>query len=338
MHPPCQAVAVKRRLQHWLEARWYGGAPVPAWLAGLERLYARLAARDRRRQQARQRHVPAPVIVVGNIAVGGSGKTPLVIALVQQLRKAGWRPGVVSRGYGRRGHQVHLVASGDTSAQAGDEPLLIARATSAPVMVGADRHAAARALLATGSVDIIVADDGLQHLALGRDVEIVVIDGRRRFGNGRLLPAGPLREAPARLDAVDLVLVNGPRRPDEAGFDLVLGDAQPLLGGPAQPLAAFTGTPVHAVAGIGDPERFFAALRRAGLQTVENPFPDHHHFRASDLDFPQPLPVLMTAKDAVKCQGFARPGWFQVPVTLRLDPPARTRLQAILERLATTRQ
>lgn len=329
---------MKQHLQRWLEARWYGRAPVPMWLAGLERLYARLAAADRRRQMARQVRLPVPVIVVGNIGIGGSGKTPLVMALVGQLRQAGWQPGVVSRGYGRRGGGVHRVGPADRVEQAGDEPVLIARSTGAPVMVAADRVAAARALLASGQVDIIVADDGLQHLALARDAEIVVIDGRRQLGNRRLLPAGPLRESVQRLQQVDLVLVNGARPAGQAGFDLVMASAEGLCHGSTRPLADFRSGPVHAVAGIGDPARFFSALREAGLEIIEHPFPDHHPFRLADLDFPDHLPVLMTAKDAVKCRAFARPEWFQVPVQAVLDRSAHRQVEHLLARLAARRQ
>lgn len=329
---------MRRRLQHWLEARWYGAAPVPFWLAGLERVYAWLAARDRRRQRARQVCLPVPVIVVGNIGIGGSGKTPLVMALVEQLRQAGWHPGVASRGYGRRGGGVHRVAPADEAALAGDEPLLIVRATGAPVVVATDRVAATKALLEGDGVDIVVCDDGLQHLALARDVEIVVVDGRRRFGNARLLPAGPLRETPARLHTVNLVLVNGPRQAGEAGFDLVMEQARSLIDDRPRPLAEFCHAPVHAVAGIGDPARFFNALREAGLEPIEHPFPDHHRFQSQDLDFPDSLPVLMTAKDAVKCQAFARPHWFQVPVSAALDSLAQARLATVIDGLTEARR
>ncbi|MCK9489696.1 MAG: tetraacyldisaccharide 4'-kinase [Xanthomonadales bacterium] len=322
-----------RGLQHWLEARWYGNAPVPWWLAGLERLFAWLAARDRRRQRARQVRLPVPVIVIGNIGVGGSGKTPLVIALIEHLRQAGWRPGVVSRGYGRRGKGIHRVAPADAVEHAGDEPVLIARRTGAPVVVAADRVAAGRTLVATGEIDIVLADDGLQHLALARDVEIVVIDGRRRLGNARLLPAGPLREAPQRLRQVDLVLVNGPRQDGEPGFDLVMDQARSLGDDTPRPLREFQSGPVHAVAGIGDPARFFTALRQAGLTLIEHPFPDHHRLQPDDLDFPDRQPVLMTEKDAVKCRDFAQPHWFHVPVNATLDARALASVAELLARL-----
>lgn len=325
-------------MQRWLEARWWQQAPVPAWLAGLSRLYGLLAARRARRHAARARPLPVPVLVVGNLTVGGSGKTPVVIALVEALRALGWRAGVVSRGYGGRGRGVREVPVDGDPALFGDEPVLIARRTGAPVVVGRDRVAAAHHLLAKHPVDLVIADDGLQHHRLARDLEICVVDGRRRFGNGRLLPAGPLREPVERLAGVDLVLVNGPARPGETGFDLAPGDAWRLADGAVRPLAAFAGTPVHAVAGIGDPQRFFATLAAAGLQVVPHPFPDHHRHRPGELAFGDGLPVLMTEKDAVKCLAFAEPGWHALPVTAHLPAgwvegllarlPARRRLPA----------
>lgn len=318
--------------RHWLEARWYGGAPVPFWLAGLSRLYAALAVRRRQRQLRRAQRLPVPVIVVGNLSVGGTGKTPVVIALVQALQVAGMRPGVISRGYGGRETGPAELGADAEPGQYGDEPVLIALRTGVPVVIGRDRPAAGRHLLHRHpDVDVIVCDDGLQHYRLARNVEIAVVDGRRRHGNGRLLPAGPLREPLQRLAEVDLSLVNGPRSGDEPGFDLRAGALEPLLGGPCRPLSDFAGAGVvHAVAGIGDPERFFATLRAAGLDIVAHPYPDHHHYRAGDLDFEDRLPVLMTEKDAVKCRAFAQPHWYALPVAAEL--PAGL-IEFILQRL-----
>jgi tetraacyldisaccharide 4'-kinase len=313
----------------WLEARWWQQAPVPGWLAALSRLYGRVAHWRRRRATAAAVTLPVPLVVVGNVAVGGTGKTPVVIALVEALVAAGFRPGVISRGYGGRG-PGGLVPPGGDPARYGDEPVLIARRTGVPVWVDRDRVAAGRALLADQGVDVIVADDGLQHYRLGRRVEIAVVDGRRRFGNGRLLPAGPLREPTSRLAQVDLVLVNGLRSPHELGFDLRADDPRALRDDQRRPLAAFTGSPVHAVAGIGDPSRFFASLRAAGLEPIEHPFPDHHRYRPSDLAFGDPRPVLMTEKDAVKCAAFAQANWYALPVSAALPAAAIAR---VLERL-----
>lgn len=322
---------MRRRLQRWLEARWYGGAGVPLWLDWLSRLYGAVSERRHRRELRRRQPLPVPVIVVGNLTVGGAGKTPVVIALIEALREAGFRPGVISRGYGGRERGPVQVADDGDPARFGDEPVLIAARTGVALAIGRDRVAAARLLLeAHPGTDVIVSDDGLQHYRLARDIEIVVVDGRRRFGNRRLLPAGPLREPLERLAEADWVLVNGPRRDDEAGFDLTPTVAWPMAGGVPRPLSGFAGGAVHAVAGIGEPQRFFLALRLAGLDVVEHAFDDHHPFTPDDLAFGDGHPVLMTEKDAVKCRSFARPNWFAVPVSARLPQPF---VAALLSRL-----
>ncbi|MFP5374335.1 MAG: tetraacyldisaccharide 4'-kinase [Gammaproteobacteria bacterium] len=322
---------------------WYGEAPVPLLAALLERPFRALAGLRRGAYRAgllRPRRVPVPVVVVGNISAGGTGKTPLVLALVERLRGAGWNPGVASRGHGRRdAGMARWVEAGTDPALGGDEPVLLARLGAAPVRVDRDRVAAARALAAAGC-DVVVCDDGLQHYRLARDVEIEVIDGRRRYGNRRLLPAGPLREPPQRAADCDFRVVNlGDAGPEEegagAGFGewamrLVPGPARPLLGGRPRPLAAFTGQRVHAVAGIGNPDRFFTMLRRAGIAVVPHAFPDHHRYRAADFAFGSDLPVLMTEKDAVKCAAFASPRFHAVPV--RAELPEAFWI-ALLERL-----
>lgn len=307
---------------------WYDGSLPPLHARALSALYAGIVALRRgayRRGLLRRRHPGVPVIVVGNIVAGGSGKTPLVIALVERLRAAGWTPGVASRGHGRRDAGTsRWVEAGSDPALAGDEPVLIARRTGARLRVDRDRAAAALALAQAGC-DIVVCDDGLQHYRLARDIEIEVLDLRRRYGNGRLLPAGPLREPVERAaDCAFRVLNLGACAEDAgAGFGewpmrLQPGDARPLRGGRPVPLAAFAGSRVHAVAGLGDPGRFFAMLRDAGIAVVPHVFPDHHAYVAGDFAFGSPLPVLMTEKDAVKCDAFARPGWHAVPVQAQL--------------------
>jgi tetraacyldisaccharide 4'-kinase len=259
------------------------------------------------------------VIVVGNITAGGAGKTPLTMALVERLRAEGWTPGVASRGYGRDDVATPAWVERDSAvAQVGDEPLLIARRTGAKTRVDRDRAQAARALVAAGC-DIVVCDDGLQHYRLARDIEIEVIDGRRRYGNGRLLPAGPLRELPARGTLCDFRIVNGGNSGfGEWSMKLIANQALPLAGGRARALAAFAGQRVHAVAGIGDPERFFGMLRDLGIAVVPHAFADHHRYEAADFEFGSRLPVLMTEKDAVKCTAFVGDGFFSVPVQAEL--------------------
>jgi tetraacyldisaccharide 4'-kinase len=306
-----------------LQRRWYSpDAAPPWWSRPLTTLYGCVTATRRwlyRRGWLRSQRLPVPVLVVGNIVAGGAGKTPLVIALIEALRKQGWKPGAVSRGYGGSATSPVLLDMQPDPAVVGDEPALIRMRTGVPVAVGSKRVAAARLLLAEG-VDVIVADDGLQHYALARDVEICVVDGVRRLGNGRLLPAGPLRESGMRLQEVDFVVCNGGEPSDgEIPMRLVLADAISIAGpGRRVPLVHFSGNQVHAVAGIGHPARFFDALRTQGIEPLEHPFPDHHRYAASDFDFGDNRPVLMTEKDAVKCSTLAREDWWHVPVTAEL--------------------
>lgn len=251
----------------------------------------------------RSRRLPVPVIVVGNITAGGTGKTPLTLALVDWLRAAGLRPGIVSRGHGGQGREPMPVLPDSDPAVAGDEPVLLARRAGCPVWIGRRRVSAARRLLAMHpEVDLILADDGLQHYALARDFEIVVVDGIRGLGNGWLLPAGPLRECRRRLERVDAVVVNGRMRTDLPGrvFSMRLaGEVFRHLQDPSRTATArdLADRPLHAVAGIGHPQRFFDHLTALGLAFTAHAFPDHHAFHAEDLP---PGRVLMTEKDAVK--------------------------------------
>lgn len=283
--------------------------------------------------------LPVPVVIVGNIAVGGSGKTPVVKWLVDALRAAGWRPGVVSRGYGGRVDGV-AVLDGDDAGLFGDEPVLLARLTGCPVAVGRDRPAAARALLeAHPECDIIVSDDGMQHYRLARDVEIAVVDDKV-LGNRYLLPAGPLREPLTRLTGVDVVIAHGalsepvwqmlagtPVVPMRLAGDRFVSVTEP---GRSCTAADFRGRRVHAVAGIGRPQRFFDQLRAMGLEVIEHPFPDHHCFSAADLAFVGEDVCLMTSKDAVKCRPFAPDDAWEFPVQAIIGSGAAER---ILEKL-----
>lgn len=310
-----------------LPAYWFGDAPVPLLPQALAALYAGITALRRRGYATgvlRSQRVPVPVVVVGNIAVGGTGKTPLTIALVERLRAEGWNPGVASRGYGRSDEASACWAEhGTDPAEGGDEPVLIAHRTGARVRVDRSRVAAAEALIEAGC-DIVVCDDGLQHYRLARDIEIEVIDGRRRYGNGRLLPAGPLREPPERAAQCDFRVVNGGGAGEvEPGFgewlmQLRPDDAQPLQGGRPRPLSVFAGQRVHAVAGIGHPERFFTMLRAHDIAVVPHAFADHQRYTIADFQFGSDLPVLMTEKDAVKCMAFVGPQHYSVPVRAEL--------------------
>lgn len=302
-----------------LVSAWYGKRRVPWWCWPLAGLYGALTGLRRwlyRRRWLRIERLPVPVVVIGNLTAGGTGKTPLTLAIAAMLRKRGFSPGVVSRGYGGRQRAPRLLDEVPDPADVGDEPCLI-RSHGLPVAVGRDRPAAARLLVDAGC-DVVIADDGLQHYRLGRDVEICVIDGARRFGNGHLLPAGPLREPLRRLRTVDLRVCNGIATAGEYPMQLHGDVALGLPDGQPQPLAAFAGQRVHAVAAIGNPQRFFDGLRARGIDVIEHPFPDHHPFAPDDLAFADTLPVLMTDKDAIKCRPFARSGWWRVPVQAEL--------------------
>lgn len=274
-----------------------------------------------------------PVVVVGNITVGGAGKTPLVIALAQALAAEGYKPGVVSRGYGGQGPFPQRVDVNASAEQVGDEPLLIARRGGAPVVVDPDRPRAVKHLLEQTSCDVILCDDGLQHYALARDLEICVVDGRRGLGNRLMLPAGPLREPRRRLFSVDYVVVNGGNGnifPGEVAMGLQAGNWVPL-GRVRTPPAP--GSRVHALAGIAHPQRFFAQLREAGFELVEHAFPDHHPYTAADLRFADGLPVVMTEKDAVKCGNICGDNAWYVPVAAQLPPAFVATLVEDLRRL-----
>lgn len=268
--------------------------------------------------------LPVPVIVVGNLSVGGTGKTPLTLSLVQQMAAQGWHPGVISRGYGGSGGKMPRAVQVDDPAQeVGDEPLLMAQRKLCPVWIGRDRPACARALLrAHPECDVIFSDDGLQHYRLQRDVEIAVVDGARRYGNGLLLPAGPLREPLSRLQQVDAVVVNGGVAEDgEFAMQLAGTHFYNLLNPELIRTAGdFTGQHLHAIAGIGHPQRFFAHLQQLGLQCPPHAFPDHHVYSPSELSFADTDALLMTEKDAVKCGAFASEKYWVLRVDAQVSP------------------
>ena len=328
-------------------AFWQRRGVVAQLLRPLSWLFGALAAR--RRAAIEPLRLPVPVIVVGNIAVGGSGKTPVVDWLAALLRAAGRRPGIVSRGHGARisaeGGVAVVPADGDPD-RYGDEPVLLARLTGCPLAIGRDRPAAARELLRLHpDCDVLIAHDGMQHYKLARDLEIAVVD-ESTLGNQLLLPAGPLREPLARLAEVDLILAHGPLSPTLSAatasvpvFPMRLqgGDLRALTD-PARtrPAADFRGRRVHAVAGIGRPQRFFEQLAGEGIDVVPHPFPDHHRFVADDLVFGDALPILMTAKDAVKCWAFAPADCWEYPVRAQIGSGAAERILEKLEDGRTT--
>jgi tetraacyldisaccharide 4'-kinase len=328
------------RLGSWLQRRWYGKAPpLLRPLSALYGLFMRLRRAAYSRGWLASRHPGLPVIVVGNLTVGGTGKTPLVIWLAEQLRAAGQRPGVVLRGYGGYARAPRLVVASDEAEAVGDEAVLIARRVAVPVAVGVDRVAAAQ-LLARRGCTLVLADDGLQHLALRRDFSIAVIDGARGFGNGALLPAGPLREPASLLDAVDVLVINGAdsqgigRSRQALRMDLQPGSLRALLDGREEPLQSLRGVTVHAVAGIGNPRRFFDLLRSLGARPIEHPFPDHHPFRARELSWEGAVRIVMTEKDAVRCSALATPLMWCLPVTAGFaDADAARLLQLVLARV-----
>jgi len=309
-----------------------------AWLFGLA---VRLRRAAYERGWCRAVRLQRPVVVVGNLTVGGAGKTPLVIWLSARLRAEGLSPGIVLRGYGgtaARDSTPLLVERDSDPDVVGDEALLLRRRTGEPVAICRRRVRAAQLLL-EGGVNVILSDDGLQHLAMARNFEIAVIDGKRGFGNGYLLPAGPLREPRQRLDEVDAVVLNGAAGTDQAQplrgaftMNLVGEQLVPLSGGDLRALASFAGQRVHGVAGIGNPERFFATLRAAGLVVFEHPFPDHHRYREAQIRFADGLPVLMTEKDAVKCSKFGGPNHWFLPVAAQLADADAAALMARLRR------
>lgn len=317
-------------LSRVMDRVWYGRSPCrwllwPLgvcywWITGIRRLMYRWRIRP-------VTELPVPVVVVGNLTVGGTGKTPLVIWLAEELRQRGFSVGIVSRGYrGRAGAWPQAVHRDSDPARVGDEAVLLARASNCPVSVGPDRVKAAQALLDREQVDVLLADDGLQHFALGRIMEIVVVDGERGLGNGMRLPAGPLREGRDRRARADAVVVNGGNwLPDDEIGDIFraepsVQEVRQLTGPARRSLESFRGMPVHAVAAIGHPERFFRMLTAAGLQVIEHPLPDHAPIDAADLRFDDSAPVLVTEKDAVKCGRIAHDDVWCVPIKLSFRP------------------
>jgi len=322
----------------WLAAHWDRFTPVSALLSPLSLLFRTAVALRRTAYAAgiaAVHRLPVPVIVVGNVTAGGTGKTPAVLWLAHHLREHGYRPGIVSRGYGgTQASPRHVTPDSDPYAF-GDEPVLLARRSGSPVWTGVDRAATARALLAAEpTCNVLVSDDGLQHYGLGRDLEICVLDGARGLGNGWLLPAGPLREPPSRLATVDAIVINGgTEAPGAMGAGAAGHPEIPRFGMTLEGRELYNlvnrghrigpdllrGRRLHAVAGIGDPGRFFRHLQDLGLEFVAHSFPDHHPYRATDIEYAEADAIVMTEKDAVKCQVFAADTHWVLPVDAAID-------------------
>jgi tetraacyldisaccharide 4'-kinase len=300
---------------------WYDGHPALALLRPLEWLYRRVVSNKRTRFLAGEGAIyraPVPVLVVGNITVGGTGKTPMILWMIEHCRARGLRVGVVSRGYGAKPPSLPWrVTAEQNASEAGDEPLLIVQRSGVPLMIDPDRSSAVRGLLAAEPLDLILCDDGMQHYRLARDLELVLIDAARGLGNRRCLPAGPLREPVERLNSVDALLYNGAAEDRADGFGFVLKPTAlvNLRTGERQPLSHFpTGQALHAVAGIGNPQRFFNTLEGLHWRPVPHAFADHALYSAQALTFTPTLPLIMTEKDAVKCRAFAADNWWYLAV------------------------
>lgn len=328
--------------QFWLTC-WYQGRRWLWLLWPLSKVFEWVAKRRRARQMAEAPDISVPLIVVGNITLGGTGKTPLILALARYLAAQGHRPGIVSRGYGGRApHYPFRVEVDSLAEHCGDEPLQMARDSGVSVVVDRDRPAAAQLLIREHQCDVILSDDGLQHYRLQRDLELVVLDGTRGLGNGLCLPAGPLREPPRRLTEVDWVVINGADyRPlsslalknpwlsvsvePQGWVHVATGEQRPL-----KPFPFSLDETVRAIAGIGNPDRFFATLRELGIKAETQAFPDHHHYRRQDIETDVGQTVLMTAKDAVKCQSIADNGWWALQVAMAVPEPLKRDLDRLM--------
>ena len=314
-----------------IERGWYDGSLLNYLLAPLSLLFLLISTLRRvlfKLGVLKSYKATRPVIVVGNISVGGNGKTPFVIWLVERLKAAGYKPGVISRGYGGKS-EVYPIAVDDSldTGKFGDEPVLIYQRTGCPVVVGSDRVANCDLLTNDFDCDIIISDDGLQHYRLKRDIEIVIVDAARKFGNGWPMPVGPLRELPGRLNSVDFVVYNG-ETPGQVSFSLEPGEPINMIPG------HHFSSPVHGVCGIGNPQRFKNTLQSQGFEMASfTPFADHHHYTADDFVSFGEQTVLMTEKDAVKCRRFAQPNWWYLPVDAKLPQGFEQQLLQSIEQV-----
>lgn len=318
-----------------IEDVWYGKHPLSLFLLPLSWCYLLVTNVRRFCYQLGlipSHRLPVPVVIVGNITVGGTGKTPLVSWLVNYLKEKGFKPGIISRGYGAKAEHWPQQVRPDSNAEwVGDEALLLARQTNVPVAISPKRYLAGEELINKKGCDILICDDGLQHLALERDLEILVIDGTRRFGNKRLLPAGPLREPVSRSKDFDLIVSNSSSGRHEHLMKFK-GEALIKLGKESKKLSLndVAGKRVHAIAGIGNPERFFNTLKAARLDIVKHVFPDHYHYTLDDVLFDDDLPVIMTEKDAVKCEEFVLTQHWYLPIVAEMGEAFTHRFDQLL--------
>lgn len=319
-----------------IEDLWYGKHPLSIMLVPLGWCYQLLMTLRHLLYQSGilpTQRLDVPVIVVGNIVAGGTGKTPLVIWLAAYLKEKGYQPGIVSRGYKSKVKQWPQQVRIDSNPElVGDEPVLLARRTNCPVAIAPNRYIAAEALIEHEQVDIIVCDDGLQHYALERDIEIAVIDGVRRHGNKRCLPAGPLREPVSRLKSVDMVVCNSGAVRGEFEMEYMPQQLCSVMDKNRRcDVEQFRNQSIHAIAGIGNPAKFFSYLRGKGIRTIEHEFPDHYHFTAKDICFNDGFSVVMTEKDAVKCTEFASAEHWFLPIDVKMTNAFEHRLTILLK-------
>ena len=326
-------------MNNFLQKIWYEEHPLYLLLLPLSLVYTLVTAVRRILFHSGilpTRRVEIPVIIIGNITVGGTGKTPLIVWMAEYLKKSGIRPGIISRGYGGRANKWPQQVRPDSNpSQVGDESVLIAQRTQCPVAVSPVRYEAALELENLGKCDVILCDDGLQHLGLHRDLEIAVVDGDRRFGNGHLLPAGPLRESVSRLETVDLVVANARAGKNEFLMEYIPVSLVSLMDESKElDEEELRGKPLHAVAGIGNPQRFFSYLRGLGSQVIKHEFPDHYEFELNDIQFDDDLPVIMTEKDAVKCRSFAEQNCYYLKIDVQMAKTFEHRLNVFLKEIS----
>jgi tetraacyldisaccharide 4'-kinase len=322
--------------KEFIEKIWYTKHPLGIVLLPLSWLYSLIIVLRRLCYQSgliAVNQIDVPVIIVGNISVGGTGKTPLVIWLADYFKSKGFKPGIISRGYGGKlSGKSQQVRPDSNPVLVGDEPVLIAKRTNCPVAIAIQRRRAAEELIEHCDCNLILCDDGMQHYSLGRDLEIAVIDGQRRFGNGHSLPAGPLREPRSRLKTVDFVVSKYIAGRHEYKMEYTYGDLVSLRDPTLTiPVSSLDGQSVHAISGIGNPDRYYSYLRNNKLHIICHEFPDHHLFTEEDVNFNDDLPVVMTEKDAVKCTDYATEHHWYLPITATLPESFTYRLEALMK-------